>query len=86
MIFFETLKNIKQILNDLNENKNILRNIFLNTIASVFELAGVALMIPLVHLLFKNQDFYLIKYLQNFFEIEDIILIFLIFFLLFYFL
>lgn len=85
MIFFETLKNIKQILNDLNENKNILRNIFLNTIGSVFELAGVALMIPLVHLLFKNQDFYLIKYLQNFFEMEDIILIFLIFFLLFYF-
>lgn len=86
MIFFETLKNIKQIFNDLNENKNILRNIFLNTFASIFELAGVALMIPLVHLLFKNQDFYLIKYLQNFFEIQDIILIFLIFFLLFYFL
>lgn len=86
MIFFETLKNIKQIFNDLNENKNIFRNIFLNTFSSVFELAGVALMIPLVHLLFKNQDFYIIKYLQNFFEKEDIILIFLIFFVLFYFL
>jgi len=84
MTFTNTLQNIKSILIILNEKKNIYKNIFLTTIGSILEIVGIAFIIPLIHIMFQNQDYFIIKYFSEIFSFEDILIIFMIMFLCFY--